>query len=193
MSHPASGLAKQTTFWVHLNYSYHSWRQMMSLPIRSQPLRKLPLVWHWFCLTAEKSAFLLLFFPICVPVCVHSPALCVCIWNESPALDVGVTPAHLEAVLESLLHVTTPGLMDSQSLTAASASIDQAKHCAVQEQKEKHGCSHYVIFSDVRSFESFDLQLWTQTSHKDSLKAPFCLQIAAFVPTIADMDLWHHF
>lgn len=50
----------------------------------------------------------------------------------------GVTLANLEVVLESFIHVTTPGLMDSQTLTAASANVDQAKHCAVQEQKEKH-------------------------------------------------------
>lgn len=79
MSNPATGLATQTTFWAHLNYGFHSWRQMMSLPIRSQPLRKLPLVWPWFCLTAEKSAFLLLFFRLSLSLSVHSPALCVCI------------------------------------------------------------------------------------------------------------------
>lgn len=84
MSHPATGLAKQTTFWAHFHYGFHSWRQMMSLPIRSLPLRKLPLVWHWFCLTAEKSAFLLLFSRLCLSVCAQPCFICLYIkWVTS--------------------------------------------------------------------------------------------------------------
>lgn len=45
--------------------------------------------------------------------------------------------SHRRWMRGSLLHVAPPGLMDSQSLSAASANIDQAKRCAVQEQKER--------------------------------------------------------
>lgn len=67
---------------------------MMSLPIRPQPLRKLPVVWRCPCHTTKKATFLVL-FSVCVPlcVCVHCTPSCVCIWNESPVLDDRVAPA----------------------------------------------------------------------------------------------------
>lgn len=74
----------------------------------------------------KKSAFLLL-FSVCVPLCVRTVLLHVFVYEMS----------HRRWMRGSLLHVAPPGLMDSQSLSAASANIDQAKRCAVQEQKER--------------------------------------------------------
>lgn len=65
---------------------------MMSLPIRPQPLRKLPVVWHCPC-HQKKICFSPSLFCLCPSVCTHRTPSCVCIWNESPALDEGVTPS----------------------------------------------------------------------------------------------------
>ncbi len=129
------------TFWAHLNCCYYGWRQMMSLPIRPQPLRKLPVVWHCPCHTAKQATFLLL-FSVCVPLCVCLCALysfmcsrmkwvtSVGRWgrSRSPRGCLWVTPSRGSPRPDGL----------AISLSAASAKHkDRAKSCAVQEQSAR--------------------------------------------------------
>lgn len=158
---------------------------MMSLPIRPQPLRKLPVVWHCPCRTVENLLFSFSFLSVSLRVYAQYSFMCLYMkWVTGVGWG-----GH-----SFMLH---PQPWWTHSLSAASANIDQAKCCAVQEQKERkkglQTCYHYVIFRGLLSFDSFDPQLWTQTSHKDFFEAHLCSRIAAFVQTIADMDLWRHF
>lgn len=92
----------------------------MSLPVRLQPLRKLPVVWNH-----RKAAFLF-FISVCVPLCVcmHCTPSCVCVWNESPVLDEEVAPALPEVVLW-----VTPshGSPRADALTISLSSLCQAQ------------------------------------------------------------------
>lgn len=79
MSHQARGQVRiskaNMTFWAHLNCCYYSWRHMMSLPIRPQPLRKLPVVWH--CHSGKNVLFILSFPP--PSLCVHALYTFMCL------------------------------------------------------------------------------------------------------------------
>lgn len=170
------------TFWAHLNCCYYSWRHMMSLPIRPQPLRKLPVVWHCH---SGKMCFSSSLFCLRPSVCMHCTPSCALMLDGVGGLKVAfrVTPSC----------GTPTSRMASQSLSAASAKhIDPAKHCAVQEQKERKDCKtfyHCVIFSSLLSRDSFDPQLWTRTSRKGFVNAHLCRCILAFVQII-DIDRW---
>ncbi len=70
--------------WDYLNCCSYGWRQMMSLPLRPRPLRKLPVVWRCPCHTAETllSSFSFLSVSLCVYALYSFTSLCM-IWVTS--------------------------------------------------------------------------------------------------------------
>lgn len=178
------------TFWAHLNCCYYGWRQMMSLPIKPQPLRKLPVVWRCPCHTAEKLLFLLHFF-VCVRLCVCTVLHALVYEMSHQCWTRGSLPLS-QRLFWSHSFTWLPQACWPRGLAQQPLPSTRTGPNIVLEQRARKDCKP-VLFRHLLSIDSFDSQLWTETHHKDFLRAHCVCGLQLFVETIADVELWRHF